>query len=189
SRYGPAPGPRADGAPPRFGWIGSRATLPYLAGIAGPLARACAAAPGARLLAVADGDASLPGVPVDAEPWSDAGEADSLRRMDAGLMPLPDDPWTRGKCGFKLLQYGATGIPSIASPVGANAAIVEDGRTGLLAADDAAWEAALLRLARDPDLRARLGAAARRSVEERWSTAVLGPTVARFVSQVAGARR
>jgi len=187
--YGPAPGPRAPGAPPRFGWIGSRSTLPYLAGIAGPLARACAGLPGAAALVVADGEPALPGVPVEGEPWSEAGEADLLRRMDVGLMPLPDDPWTRGKCGFKLLQYGATGIPSIASPVGANRAVVEDGRTGILAADDAAWEAALLRLGREPDLRARMGAAARRTVEERWSVAVLGPPLARFVAQVAGGGR
>jgi glycosyltransferase involved in cell wall biosynthesis len=188
ARYGPGPGPRGPGEPVRFGWIGSRSTLPYLSGIAGPLARACAVLPGARLLVVADGDPDLPGVPVDLEPWTEDGEAEALRRVDLGLMPLTDDPWSRGKCAFKLLQYGATGIPSVASPVGANRAVVEDGRTGLLAGDGPAWEAALVRLGRDPGLRARMGAAARRSVEERWSTGVLGPPLARFLALVAGGR-
>jgi len=187
-KYGPRPGPRRTGAPVRFGWIGSRSTLPYLSAIAGPLSRACAALPGARLLVVAEGDASLPGVPLDFEPWSQEGEAESLRRMDVGLMPLTDDPWSRGKCAFKILQYGATGIPSVASPVGANVAAVEDQRTGILAKDDGAWEAALRKLAGDPDLRARMGEAARRAVEERWSPAVLGPPLARFLAHVAESR-
>jgi glycosyltransferase involved in cell wall biosynthesis len=188
SRYGPRPSAREEGEPLRLGWIGSRATLPYLERIAAPLARACAALPPARVLVVADADPDLPGVPFDLEYWSEAGEARALRRMDLGMMPLTDDPWSRGKCAFKLLQYGATGIPSVASPVGANCVVVEDGRTGLLAADDAAWEAALRRLAGDADLRRRMGVEARRSAEERWSPAVLGPPLARFLAHVAEAK-
>jgi glycosyltransferase involved in cell wall biosynthesis len=134
---------------------------------------------------VADAAPELPGVPVESVPWTEAGEADALRRMDAGLMPLRDDPFSRGKCGFKLLQYAATGIPAVASPVGANTAIVEHGRTGFLAATEGEWEEALRRLAGDPALRARTGAAARRLAEERWSAAVLAPPLARFLSLVA----
>ncbi len=185
ARYGPAPGPRAPGEPLRFGWIGSRATLPYLEGIAAPLAAACAALPGSRLLVVADAAPQMPGVPADLEAWTEEGEAASLRRMDIGLMPLTDDPWSRGKCAFKLLQYAATGIPAVASPVGANLAVVEEGRTGLLAGPVAALEEALLRLGRDPDLRARLGAEARRQAESRWSAAVLAPPLARFLVHAA----
>jgi glycosyltransferase involved in cell wall biosynthesis len=185
ARYGPAPGPRTPGTPVRFGWIGSRATLPYLEGIAVPLARACAALPGARLLVVADAAPRLPGVPADLEAWTEEGEPDALRRMDVGLMPLTDDPWSRGKCAFKLLQYAATGIPAVASPVGANLAVVEEGRTGLFAGTEAAWEEALLRLGRDPVLRATLGAEARRQAESRWSAAVLAPPLARFLAHAA----
>jgi glycosyltransferase involved in cell wall biosynthesis len=187
-RYGPAPGARAPGEPLRFGWIGSLATLPYLEGIAAPLARAAAALPGARLLVVADASPALRGLPVDLVPWTEEGEADALRSMDVGLMPLTDDPWSRGKCAFKLLQYGATGIPSVASPVGANLAVVEDRRTGRIAGSDAAWESALLELGKDPALRSSLGAAARRQVEARWSSAVLGPPLARFLALAAEGR-
>jgi hypothetical protein len=137
---------------------------------------------------VADGEPPLPGVPVEVEDWTEGGEAAALRRMDVGLMPLTDDPFSRGKCGFKILQYAATGIPTVASPVGANAVLVEDGRTGRLAADGAAWEEALLGLGRDAALRGRMGEAARRTAAERWSTEVLGPPLARFLRQVAEGR-
>jgi glycosyltransferase involved in cell wall biosynthesis len=187
ARYGPAPSPRAAGAPFLPGWIGSRATLPYLAPVAAPLARVLAESPGARLLVVADAAPDLPGVPVEHVPWSEEGEADALRRMDAGLMPLGDDPFSRGKCGFKLLQYAATGIPSVASPVGANVAIVEHGRTGFLASGEEEWTAALRRLAKEPALRAEMGAAARRVAEKRWAAGVLAPPLARFLAQVADA--
>jgi glycosyltransferase involved in cell wall biosynthesis len=84
-------------------------------------------------------------------------------------MPLPDDAWARGKCGLKLLQFMAAGRPVVASPVGVNARIVRQGENGLLAADEAGWEACLLALARDPALRARLGAAGRDTVEREYS--------------------
>ncbi|MHC4820521.1 MAG: glycosyltransferase, partial [Planctomycetota bacterium] len=116
---------------------------------------------------------------------SDAGEADALRSLDVGLMPLSDDPWSRGKCGFKLLQYAATGLPLLASPVGVNSQIVEEGRNGFTASSDDAWVEALVRLAGDADLRRRLGAAARRDAEQRWSTDVLGPPLAAFLARVA----
>ncbi|MCK6481269.1 MAG: glycosyltransferase [Planctomycetes bacterium] len=186
--YGPEPSPRPPGGPARFGWIGSRSTRPYLDAVAPPLRAACAALPGAALLVVADEPPVLEGVPVEFVPWTEEGEAEALRGMDLGIMPLLDDPWSRGKCGFKLLQYAATGIPSVASPVGPNRAILEHGPAGLLASTPAEWEEALLRLARDGDLRARLGAAARRHAVSRWSVEVLGPPLARFLSLVAGGR-
>ncbi len=182
--YGPEPARRADGAPFRVGWIGSRSTLPYLALVAKPLARALAGIPGARLVVVGDRAPELPGVPLEFVPWSEAAEAEALRGMDAGIMPLTDDPWSRGKCGFKLLQYAATGLPAVASPVGANTSIVEDGRTGFLAADDDAWERAIRVLAADGDLRRRMGAAARRAAESRWSLRVLVPPLAAFLRAV-----
>jgi len=182
--YGPSPGLRAAGTPFSIGWIGSRSTVAYLRDIAGPLARITARLPGAGLLVVADADPELAGIPVERVEWTEGTERALLRRMDVGIMPLRDDPWSRGKCGFKLLQYGATGLPLVASPVGVNRSIVEPGVTGFLPADDAGWEETLVRLGGDPALRARLGAAARRRVEARWSIAVLGPPLAAFLRAV-----
>ncbi len=97
-------------------------------------------------------------------PWSRETEVDALRTAAIGIMPLPDDEWARGKCGFKLLQYMACGLPCVASPVGVNAEIV--GETGVLTED---WEAGIERALRMD------GAAARARVEERYSVRALFP--------------
>jgi glycosyltransferase involved in cell wall biosynthesis len=93
-------------------------------------------------------------------------------------MPLPDDAWCRHKCGLKLLQYLAAGIPAIASPVGVNAEIIEPGMNGLLARDDEEWEAALRTLLADAELRRRMGVAGRKKVEEAYSVRAMAPRLA-----------
>jgi len=105
--------------------------------------------------------------------WSPAVESEIAGLFDVGVMPLLDDPLQRAKCGAKLLQYMAAGLPVIASPVGINRDIVTPGRNGFLAADSEGWRSALRALAADADLRRRLGAAGRARVEadysiERW---------------------
>src|SRR5690606_33785752 len=105
-------------------------------------------------------------LPVDFVPWSEDAEAAALASADIGIAPTPCDRWTLGKCGFKIVQYMAAGLPTVASPVGANATIVREGLTGYLPTDDPGWADAITRLAGDVTLRATLGAAARRDV---WS--------------------
>lgn len=100
-------------------------------------------------------------------------------------MPLTDTPWSRGKCGYKLIQYMAFGIPVIASPVGVNAEIVEHGVNGFLASSDAEWVEALQTLLQDPDLRARMAETGRRRVERDYSLQVSGPRVAQMLRGVA----
>ncbi|HZU81702.1 MAG TPA: glycosyltransferase [Polyangiaceae bacterium] len=101
--------------------------------------------------------------------WSDADEARQLGPAHVGIMPLPDDPLARGKCGCKALQYMAVGLPAVVSPVGVNVDIIQHGQNGLLASSPQDWIGALERLADSPDLRRQLGAAGRRTVEERYS--------------------
>lgn len=127
---------------------------------------------------VGSGPIELTGVPVEVIPWREDSEVDEIRGFDAGIMPLPDEPWARGKCGFKLIQYMACGLPVVASPVGVNAEIVEEGGNGFLAEDGAAWVKALEGLRGDVGLPERMGAAGRRRVEERYC---LGVTGARLV--------
>jgi glycosyltransferase involved in cell wall biosynthesis len=121
-------------------------------------------------------------------PWRAETEADDLRPLDVGVMPLPDDEWSRGKCGMKALQYMALGIPPVVSPVGVNATIVRDGINGFHARTDDEWVEKIGLLLRDPDLRARLGAEARRTVEDGFSALVQVPRMAQVLREAAGVR-
>jgi glycosyltransferase involved in cell wall biosynthesis len=122
-----------------------------------------------KLAIIADETVESNKLAVEHTPWSEHEEAAALLHGDIGIAPTPLNPWTLGKCGFKIVQYMACGLPVIASPVGANAQIVEDGRTGILANSPEEWEAAIIKLARDPMLRAQMGEAARARVEREYS--------------------
>lgn len=117
--------------------------------------------------------------------WGEDTEVDAIQSMDIGIMPLTDTPWARGKCGYKLIQYMACGLPVVASPVGVNSDIVEHGVNGFLATTDAEWNEAITTLLRDPSLRHRMGQAGRKKVEEQYSLQVWGPRVGSLLRDVA----
>ena len=131
---------------------------------------------------------TLDGVDVDARPWRAESEVEDLRGIDVGVMPLPDDDYVKGKCGLKMLQYMALGIPSVASNVGVNGEIVRDGEDGFLAMTESEWVEKLSALLDDVSLRARIGAAGRRTVEERFSARVWAPKVRAIFESVAAGR-
>jgi glycosyltransferase involved in cell wall biosynthesis len=160
--------PRAheDRGPPLLVWIGTSGNFADFAAAREPLAELLASGE-VRLRVVADRPPDLAGV--EWQPWSYETETQALA-CDVGIMPLVDGERTRGRCGYKAVQYAAAGLPVVASPVGAAPGLVEDGRTGFLAAGADDWRTALRRLA-DPELRARLGAAGRARVEERHTLA------------------
>lgn len=167
-----------------IGWIGSPATAKYLKEIAPALAEVCAGGRG-RVRLIGSGAVDLPGVPVAVLPWDEATEVSTMQQFDVGLMPLPDEPWARGKCGFKLIQYMACGLPVVASPVGVNRQIVEHGVNGFLANTTEEWVLALRTLLDDAGLRARMGQAGRKKVEERYSLQVTGQKLAGLIRSVA----
>ncbi len=168
-------GQPAEHDPLIVGWIGSPSTLKYLRLVAPALARFCSER-GARVHAIgAESGFALEGVPVEVVPWTEAGELEALRALDIGIMPLPDSPWERGKCGFKLIQYMACSLPVIASGVGANRDIVIHGESGFLAASETEWLAALNTLADSAEARRRMGAAGRSRVERYYSVQVIAP--------------
>ena len=152
-----------------LGWIGSATTLPYLELIRVPLVRLRRRFPQIRVRVIGAAAVELEGLEVEAVPWSLEGEVAGLRDFDIGLMPVPDDPWTRGKGGYKLLQYMAMGLPVVASPVGVNCQIVADGETGFWARTPEEWEERLARLVADPDLRRQMGARGRLAMEEGYA--------------------
>lgn len=156
-----------------LGWVGSGSNLSYLHQIA-PALRQLSQSHRVRV-EVVGGTIALEGIEVHCRPWQLANEISDLHSFDIGLMPLPDNPWTQGKGGFKAIQYMGVGLPVVASPVGINTEIIKDGVNGCLAASTAEWLGALTRLVEDAALRRRLGEAGRATVVERYSTQVNGP--------------
>lgn len=171
--------------PPVIGWIGTRVNLMYLEAIAPALRRVIERCPAARMNVVADGSPDMRGVSAAAKQWSAASEATDLASFHVGVMPLSDDPWTRGKCAIKLLQYMAAGVPVVCSPVGANTEIVEDGVNGHFAGNEDEWVDRIGALLNDPARCRAFGAAGRRTVEERYSVA---PQLDRLLAVLNGDR-
>lgn len=168
-------------------WTGSQATLPHLETIRAPLERLAARRPVTLRVVCNAAPPPFAGVNLEFVPWRPATESEDLAPGHVGIMPLPDDEATRGKCGCKALQYMAIGRPAVVSPVGINREIVHDGSNGLWATSPADWEQALERLADDPPLRARLGAAGRQTVIEGYTAKASAAAFAAVVRHGLGA--
>jgi glycosyltransferase involved in cell wall biosynthesis len=175
SRYRVSPRPGSRFA---VGWVGTPVTQRYLEPVGAPLA---AATQGREadliLIGAAPGWNGAGGVTPQIRPWSESREAADIADFEVGIMPLADSDWERGKCGYKLIQYMASGKPVVASPVGVNVEIVEHGVNGFLASSPEEWRQALERLRDDPDLRYRMGLAGRRKVEASYSLEAMAPRV------------
>jgi glycosyltransferase involved in cell wall biosynthesis len=164
-----------------IGWIGSQTTSPYLGRAIGAIERAAKVLSGVELSVLVVGGISPPlrGVRCIQQPWSEARERDALRRMDIGIMPLPDNRWTRGKCAYKAIQYMASGIPVVADDVGITRHVVGGG--GLVPAGTSEWIDALVGLAEDERERAKLGDAGRRRAAAEFSVKRWAPTLAKLL--------
>lgn len=169
------------------GWLGSPSTSAYLKDIAAVLTQFCKET-GAVVRLVGAGNIDLEGMHVERRDWSEATEVEEMNTFDIGIMPLTDDPWARGKSGFKLIQYMACGIPVVASPVGANREIVEDGVNGFHAITAEEWMSALKALHGNAELRETMGRAGRRKVEERYCLAVVAPKLEAVIRAVSSGR-
>jgi glycosyltransferase involved in cell wall biosynthesis len=185
ARYRPARHERTGGAA-ELVWVGSSSTLRGLEAVRPLLEGMGRALPGLRLRLVSDRFLRLDRLPVVACPWSADSEADDIAAGDIGISWVPDDLWSRGKCGLKVLQYMAAGLPVVANPVGVQADLVRHGESGLLARTPAEWVEAVRLLAGDPALRRRLGAAGRRRVEAEFSVEA---GAARWLAVLGGLRR
>ena len=167
-----------------IGWMGSPYTAQYLEAVS-PALRAVCADGRARVLLVGAKENDVSGLPVEVRKWSEATEARDVQDFDAGIMPLPDAPFERGKCGYKLIQYMASGRPVVATPLGVNAKIVEPGVTGFLATTTEEWIAALTTLRDDAELRRRMGQAGRGKQEREYSLESAAP---RLIEILRGAK-
>lgn len=158
----------------RIVWIGSPSTVPYLQLLHEPLL-ALAKRFNFCLRVIGGEGLKMPGVELENLAWSEATEVAMIHSSDVGVMPLRDTAWERGKCGYKLIQYMACGLPVVASPVGVNREIVREGENGFLAATTDEWLSALTRLFADAALRRRLGEKGRRMVEENYCIERVAP--------------
>lgn len=154
----------------RIGWTGSSTTLKHLK-ILLPVLKTMSDKYGNRLKirAIADEPLHYNGLQIENVRWSAKDEVERLDEIDIGIMPLPDDQWSKGKCGFKGLQYMAMGIPAVMSPVGVNTEIIEHGVNGFLASTTEEWEAILSNLIDNVALRKEIGAKGRQTICERYS--------------------
>ena len=169
-------GSREDTAKFVIGWTGTAGNLKYLNAIETPLKRFIDDHPSAEILVIADQAPSFKEIPADRIRfirWSIQVEATAIQQMDVGIMPLPDDEWTRGKCSFKVLQYMACGLPVIVSPVGMNAEVLALGEVGYSVTNDSDWYDALEALYADSDAACRLGAVGRSVIETHFSCDVV----------------
>ena len=157
-----------------IGWIGSPLTSRYLDMVA-PAVKEVAKRHPVRFTAVGAGPLPDLGCTAEGKPWLEQTEVLDITRFDIGIMPLPDAPFERGKCGYKLIQYMACGKPVVASPVGANKQIVRHGVDGFLAETTKEWIDALAVLCSDASLRLRFGASGRRRVAAEYSVDSAAP--------------
>ena len=168
---------------PRIVWIGSPSTVRYLQLIREPL-QALAARQPFVLRVIGGGAVNLPGVQVEVLPWAEATEVESISDCQVGVMPLLDSLWERGKCGYKLIQYMACGLPVVASGVGVNPEIVRNGENGFLADTPPEWVNALGNLLSDSALRMQMGAMGRQRVENEYCIQKTGPRMAQLLRSV-----
>lgn len=172
---------------PVIGWSGSLTTLKHLRTI-GPVLKALRKSIPFRFKVIGGKEFCIPGLEVECKPWSASTEIEDLKSFDIGLMPLPNDAWSLGKCGLKALQYMAVGVPAVASPVGINLEIIQNGRNGFIAANLSEWVEKLSLLISDGALRSRFSQEGRKTVEERYSAKVQAPKVLEILEQVQGLR-
>ncbi len=164
-------------------WIGSSSTLQGLEQQADLWRRIGREVPGLRLRMICDRFAEFDPLPVVAVPWSAATEVAELQASDLGVSWIPDDPWSRGKCGLKVLQYQAAGLPTLANPVGVHTAMIQPGVTGALCSSPDEWVSALRHYSENPGACRAAGQAARRAIVANYSVSRWGPA---FVEALGG---
>jgi len=186
---GPASPAASAGGPhearrPVVGWIGSPTTASYIQALTPVLQRVNAGQPFTLRVSGPGEPLDVPGVAVENVVWSLDREVSLFNTCDVGVYPLADDEWSKGKCGFKAIEFMSCGVPVVAAAVGVNREIIQDGVNGFLASSEDEWVEKLGRLLADTELRRRFAEAGRRTIEERYSLAVNAPKLAATIRRV-----
>ncbi len=184
-RYQPVE--QRDSAPITIGWVGRWSSSFYLDSLVEVFHKLCERHPCVQIKLIGASEVNWSGVRVVSQPWRLETEIEDLQSFTIGIMPLVDDEYARYKCGFKLLQYMGIGIPSVASPVGVNAEIIQDGVNGFLTSTPLEWFERLNQLIESPSLRANIGAQGRLTVETHYSLEKALPIFTQTVRNVVNA--
>ncbi len=167
-----------------IGWTGSATTLDFLNRLESVFRKLSSRFKNIKIKVIG-GDFHINGLPnIISQPWSLDSEIECLKTFDIGIMPMPDNDWTRGKCGFKAILYMGMAIPCVCSPVGVNKEIVQDGVNGFLADSDEEWFNKLSILIEDSGLRRKMGCLGRKTIEERYSVRVNAPKFLDVIKKV-----
>jgi glycosyltransferase involved in cell wall biosynthesis len=156
-------------------WVGMPENVAYLEMIRPVIARLRAEHPDLSLRVISSHFPDWDDIPIERIEWSEETETRHIDTADIGLMPLTEDAWASGKCAFKLLQYKAAGLPSVATDVGTNREVVQHGEDGFLATSPEQWYEHLRRLVIDADLRRVMGMSARRHALDAYDRSVVVP--------------
>lgn len=167
------------------GWIGTPSTIHHLAAFAPVLRKLSMSSPILLRCVGAPSDFDVPGIRIERVNWSEETESRIVRTFDIGVMPLCAEPFAQGKCGLKLLQYMGCGVPAVGQKIGANADIICDGANGYLASSDDEYVAKIEALIGDQGLRAKIGSAGRRTVEEHYSLQAAAQVFSDVLTRVA----
>ena len=116
--------------------------------------------------------------------WSESSESSFIQALDIGIMPLDNLPWSIGKSGYKIIQYMSCGIPVVASPIGVNNDLIENGINGFLASTNEDWSASIINLINDKNLRQQMGLLGREKIEKKYSLKVWGPKISKIICKV-----
>lgn len=167
----------------RLVWVGSKSTLPYLVQIKPALEEIGSRFNNVILRIICDDFFELQNMSVEKCYWSLQNQIPNLLTGDIGLAPLPDNRFTRGKCGFKILQYAAAGLPAVASPVGVNAEYVRDGVTGFHSLSTSQWVSKISELIENDDLRKQMGEAARARIQS-FDIGIVGKRLVGLIKEI-----
>jgi glycosyltransferase involved in cell wall biosynthesis len=152
-----------------IGWTGTHSTVKYIYSIMPVLQKIKSKYSNVSFKVICEDEFTIEELGITTTAWSSEREIEQLSDIDIGIMPLPDDEWTKGKCGFKGLQYMAMGVPAVMSAVGVNTEIIQHGENGFLALNDEEWFEILCQLIDSTELRKTIGGAGRKTVLEKYS--------------------
>ncbi len=170
-----------------IGWTGSQTTNRHFL-LAEPWLRILKEKYGARIrfIAITERPIEIKGLDIETIYWDRTREIENLDQIDIGMMPLSDDEWSKGKCGFKGIQYMSLSIPTVMSPVGVNPEIIQDGVNGYLPKTTDEWVSRISNLIDSELLRGEIGAAGRKTIEDRYSVNFAQGRLLQMLNELAG---